>query len=82
MLMGVTTTSIRIDRETHRRLVELSRASESSLLDTVREAAEALWRQRFARQVAAEYQELRQDPAAWESYLAELDSLPLADGLD
>jgi hypothetical protein len=47
----------------------------------VRDAAEALRRQRFAHQVAAELAELRRDPASWESYLAEADSTSMTDGI-
>lgn len=75
------TTTIRVDTDTHARLVELSKASGTSLIETVREAAEALRRQRFARQVAAELAELREDAAAWEGYLAEADSTSVSDGI-
>lgn len=77
-----TTTTIRVDAATHAALVELSRASDASLMDTVRDAAEALRRQRFARQVAAEMADLRRDPEAWRSYLAEADATSVADGVD
>ncbi|WP_420638360.1 hypothetical protein [Candidatus Poriferisocius sp.] len=75
------TTTIRIDAETHARLVELGDASNTSLIDTVRQAAEALRRQRFARQVSAELAELRRDPQAWNAYLAEADATSVNDGL-
>lgn len=75
------TTTIRVDTDTHARLVELSRATGSSLIETVRDAAEALRRQRFAHQVAAELAELRRDHPAWESYLAEGDSTSVPDGV-
>jgi predicted DNA-binding protein len=75
------TTTIRVDTGTHARLVELSRATGATLIETVRDAAEALRRQRFAHQVAAELAELRRDPASWESYLAEADSTSMTDGI-
>ena len=75
------TTTIRIDTDTHARLVELSDAAGASLIDTVRDAAEALRRQRFARRVAAEIAELRRDPEAWASYLTEAESTSVPDGL-
>ncbi len=75
------TTTIRIDTDTHVRLVELSDAAGASLIDTVRDAVEALRRQRFGRRVAAEIAELRSDPAAWASYLAEAGSTSVTDGL-
>ena len=75
------TTTIRVDKETHAHLLELSRASGASLGDTVREAAEALRRSRFADEVSGQLEELRQDPAAWDSYLAEADTTSVNDGI-
>ena len=75
------TTTIRVDKDTHARLVELSDASGASLIDTVAAAAEALRRQRFAHDVAAELDALREDPAAWESYLADAEATSVADGI-
>jgi hypothetical protein len=74
------TTTIRVDEETHAQLLDMSRATGVSLIDIVREAAEALRRQRFARRVADELAELRHDPAAWERYMAEADD-SAGDGL-
>ena len=75
------TTTIRIDTDTHARLVELSDAASASLIDTVRDAVEALRRQRFARRVTAEIAELRSDPEGWAAYLAEAESTSVTDGL-
>lgn len=76
------TTTIRVDTETHARLVELSASTGSSLMDTVRDATEALRRQRFAHRVAAELQVLRQDSAAWNAYLADAALTDVSDGID
>jgi len=76
------TTTIRVDVDTHARLVQLSKATGGSLMDTVRDAAEALRRQQFALQVVSELSELRADPQAWEDYLAEADSTVVADGIN
>ena len=76
------TTTIRVDTDTHARLQTLSRESGRSLMETVRDATEALGRQRFAQQVAAELAVLRTDGAAWKAYLAEADSTSVADGID
>jgi hypothetical protein len=51
-------------------------------METVRDATEALGRQRFAHQVAAELAELRSDVDAWKAYLAEANSTSVADGID
>lgn len=76
------TTTIRIDTDTHARLQALSKESGRSLIDTVRDATEALGRQRFAHQVAAELEELRTDQDAWKAYLAEAESTSVTDGID
>ena len=75
------TTTIRVDTDTHEQLRQLSTASGSSLTETVREAAEALRRQRFGTAVAEEIAALRVDPAAWRDYLAEAEATEVADGL-
>jgi hypothetical protein len=75
------TTTIRVDTDTHARLLALSQATGASLIETVRDAAEALRRQRFAHQVAAELAELREDPRAWQTYLAEADDTSVLDGI-
>lgn len=76
------TTTIRVDTATHAQLVELSRTTGDSLIDTVRDAAEALRRQRFAHQVVAELDELRGDPEAWADYVAEAEATSVGDGVD
>lgn len=76
------TTTIRVDKETHARLQGMSKESGRSLIETIRDATEALGRQRFAHQVGAELAALRTDEEAWAAYLAEADSTSVADGLD
>lgn len=76
------TTTIRIDTDTHARLVELSNAAGATLVETVRAATEALRRQRFAQKVAAELAELRSDSEAWAAYLADAERTSVTDGLD
>ena len=75
------TTTIRVDIDTHARLLALSKATGASLIETVRDATEALSRQRFAHQVAAELDKLRENPQAWEAYLAEADDTSVSDGV-
>ncbi len=69
-----------MDQRTHALLLELSRADGAALIDTVRDAAEALRRQRFAHRVTAELADLRDDGEAWQSYLADAD-LAVGDGV-
>ena len=75
------TTTIRVDRLTHARLLELSRSADMSLIDTVRAAAEALRREQFARRAAGELAALREDPGAWEDYVTEAESSAVGDGV-
>jgi hypothetical protein len=75
------TTTIRVDSETHARLVELSSANGTTLMQTVRDAADALRRQRFARQVVAELDRLRADRSAWADYLADAEATSVTDGI-
>ena len=74
------TTTVRVDKETHRRLVAISRASGRPLVDVLRDAADALERARFATLVASQLDALRRDPAEWASYTTDAD-LALQDGL-
>lgn len=76
------TTTVRIDRDPHARLVRMSKLAGVSLGATIRDATEALSRQRFAHRVAAEVAELRNDRETWLSYLEEAESTSVADGLD
>ena len=76
------TTTIRVDRDTHARLLAMSSESGDSLTETVRQAAEALRRMRFGLRVQEEYAALRSDPDAWADYLAEAESSHVADGID
>jgi len=78
----MTTTTIRVDTDTHARLQALSRESGRSLIETIRDATEALGRQRFAHQVAEELAKLKSDDHAWKGYLAEADSTAVVDGVD
>ncbi|MCE2512087.1 MAG: hypothetical protein J4F50_05915 [Acidimicrobiia bacterium] len=75
-------TTIRVDRDTHSRLLEMSSETGDSLTETVRQAAEALRRLRFGLRVQEEYAALRTDPEAWADYLAEAESSDVADGID
>lgn len=79
--MTMATTTIRVDADTHARLLEMSRQNDRSLIETVRDAAEALRRQRFGQRVSEEFARLESDPEAFADYLGEADSTSVADGL-
>ena len=76
------TTTIRVDRETHARLAEMSCETGESLIETVRQATEALRRLRFGLRVQEEYAALQSDHKAWADYLAGAESSYVADGID
>ena len=48
---------------------------------TIRDAAEAWWRQRFARHAMEQIRELHKDSEAWREYLAEAEETHVADGI-
>lgn len=75
------TTTVRVDLDTHEQLVALGAASGRSLIETVRDAAEALRRQRFAATVAGEYARLRSETDSWDDYLAAAEATDVADGI-
>jgi hypothetical protein len=68
------TTTIRIDRAVHQRLIALSRDSGQQLMDTVRDATEALERARFAASVVSQLDALRLDPDTWDAYVNEAEN--------
>lgn len=76
------TTTIRVDRDTHARLVKLSEETGDSITETVRQSAEALARLRFGLRVQEEYADLQSDPEGWADYLAEAESSQVTDGID
>lgn len=77
--MATPTTTIRVDRETHAKLLKLSRESGTPLIDTVRAAAEALQLKTVAERVRAELEAMSAEDLA--SYRAEIDGFPTGDGI-
>lgn len=77
----MTTTTIRVDVQTHTALLELAAETGGTLMDTTRAAVEALRRQRFAQHVSEEITMLRADPAAWADYLADAEATSVGDGI-
>lgn len=78
---AMASTTIRIDIETHARLQALSEQSGATLIETVRDATEALRRLRFAHQVADELAALSANEEEWKSYLADAESTFVTDGI-
>lgn len=75
------TTTIRVDVETRAALLELANETGATLMETTRQAADALRRQRFAHHVSEELDALRADPDAWADYLADADATSAHDGV-
>ena len=59
----------------------MSEAAGTTLMETLRIAAEALRRQRFAELVAAQLAELRRDPGEWLDYLTDSERTAVVDGI-
>lgn len=76
-----TTTTIRVDVDTHRRIQVVHERTGKPMMEVVREAVSTLDRLRLAAQVTEELAVLRADPTAWAAYLDEADALPVSDGL-
>lgn len=72
VVMPMATTTIRVDGETHAKLVALSRESGRTLIETVRAATRALHRHTFVERVRTELDAMSADE--WASYHAEIDS--------
>jgi hypothetical protein len=75
-----TTTTIRVDRAVHERLLRIGRESGQQLVDVLSDATEALERAHFAKKVLIEMDSLRSDPESWNAYVADFD-LAASDGL-
>jgi predicted transcriptional regulator len=75
-----TTTTIRVDRAVHERLLRISKENGQQLVDVIGDATEALERVRFAEKVRGELDALRADPVAWAAYVGDLE-LAVADGI-
>jgi hypothetical protein len=69
--MAAETTTVRVRRPDSERLQSLAKARQIAVVDVVHAAIDALERQEFLRGLNADYQQLRNDPAMWEQYLAE-----------
>jgi predicted transcriptional regulator len=81
MLMTDSTT-IRVDRDTHRRLLDLSQSADLSLMEVLRRATAALEQQLFIAEAKSQMQRLRADPQAWVDYLRDSSLTEVSDGVD
>jgi hypothetical protein len=65
------TATVRIRRLDSERLQSRARRRQTTVIDVVHSAIDALERQEFLRGLKQGYQRLRKDPNLWEQYLAE-----------
>ena len=81
MLMTDSTT-IRVDRDTHRRLLDLSQSADLSLMEVLRRATAALEQQLFVAEAKSQMHHLHADPQAWADYLPDSSLTEVSDGVD
>lgn len=65
------TTTVRVRRPDSERLQSLAQHHQTSVIEVVHSAIDALERQDFLRGLQGDYQHLRADPKRWQQYLAE-----------
>lgn len=65
------TTTIRVRRLDSERLQSLARDHHTTVVEVLGSAIDALERQDFLRGLNQDYQQLRENPQAWQQYLAE-----------
>lgn len=65
------TTTIRVRRGDSERLQSLAHDHQTTVIEVLHAAIDALERQDFLRGLNQDYQRLRDDPQAWQRYLAE-----------
>lgn len=81
MLMTDSTT-IRVDRDTHQRLLTISTQQGFSLMEILRRATDALDRELFVGEARAQIEKLKANPQAWADYLRESLLTEVADGIN
>jgi hypothetical protein len=65
------TTTVRVRRPDSERLQALAKNRQTTVIDVLHSAIDALERQEFVQGVNQDYQRLRDDPELWQRYLAE-----------
>jgi|GEM_PF-645538 len=70
--MGVEeTTTVRVRRPDSERLQSIAKSRQTTVVEVVHSAIEALERQEFLRGLGDDYRRLHEDPQRWEAYQAE-----------
>jgi hypothetical protein len=65
------TTTVRVRRPDSERLQSMAKSRQTTVVEVVHSAIEALERQEFLRGLGEDYRRLREDPKRWEAYQAE-----------
>lgn len=65
------TTTVRVRRPDSERLQALARRRQTTVVDVLHTAIDALERQEFLRGLNDDYRRLREDPERWQAYLDE-----------
>jgi hypothetical protein len=65
------TTTVRVRRPDSERLQLLATKRQTTVIEVLHSAIDALERQEFLRGVNQDYRHLREDPELWQRYLAE-----------
>ncbi len=65
------TTTVRVRRRDSERLQALAREQQTTVIEVLHSAIDALERREFLRGLNDDYERLRADPEQWERYLAE-----------
>ena len=65
------TTTVQVRRPDSERLQSLARDRQTTVIEVLHSAIDALERQEFLRGLNQDYQRLRDDPQRWQEYLAE-----------
>jgi hypothetical protein len=67
------TTTVRVRRPDSERLQALAKSRQTTVIDVLHDAVDALERQEFHRGLSDDYRRLQSDPARWEAFLRERD---------
>jgi hypothetical protein len=67
------TTTVRVRRPDSERLQALAKRRQTTVIDVLHEAVDALERQEFLRGLSDDYRRLQSDPARWEAFVRERD---------
>jgi hypothetical protein len=65
------TTTVRVRRPDSERLKSLARSRQTTVVEVIHSAIEALERQEFLHSLSDDYRRLREDPDRWSAYQAE-----------